>query len=227
MSVRFSISGFKFDGISNLVGSRDKRTLEQLLQQCAECFSDGTMKQQLHTVLQRAVMEGVPFEELDSESSIHIQAAAMLSKYDQEHVPTSIDGWKLNALENFENGLKNRLDAKGTELIRFLTVGRPIFGKRIEHTPQYYSYLLLPEIKGLRSYLKPYAPPKNKPVAPFDLEYMKRLISCGYEREVESINREHKYVEQSVSDLGDIEIALSRWLYELEIAGLDMWMFVT
>jgi hypothetical protein len=227
MATRFSISGFKFDTVQAVINKPDKRVLGELPGECSGAFLDEELNKELADTLKRTVEQGIPFPDLELESGPHIKAAEILCHYGQSHLSTAIEGWEISAIRDLARTLKSKASDDKTMLIDYLTEGRAIFGKRIEHTPQYYAYLLLPEVKLLRSCLKPYKQTKNKPNAPFDQEYLKRLVACGYGRELDNVQYDQLFAEESVEELDDIESALSRWLYEIESAALDMWLFVT
>ena len=52
-------------------------------------------------------------------------------------------------------------------------------------------------------------------------------MACGYGRQIETIKYENLYAEERPQEIDDIELALSRWLGEIEGASLDLWLFVT
>lgn len=227
MATRFQISGFKFGTLSAITSSADTDALGLLLSRPSYGFLDEVRNAEVKQILERAVLNGIPFPELDEESATHIEAAKILAHCKQDHFKTAIEGENLGALRELVKTMREKVNGDDFALLDFLTEGRALFGRHIEHTPQYYSYLLLDEVKRLRTLLKPYHPPKNKVSAPFDAEYMNRLTACGYGREVQNICRDFGFQEEDLDELDDIETGFSRWLYEIEVAGFDLWFYVT
>jgi hypothetical protein len=132
VSRRFNKYGFSLAQMRRLFGSRDEVALQQLHTEIAarDHYRSATDQNAIIEVVDRAVMSGVPFPELQTESWVHAVAAERLSRHGQE--------WLYNyssvledafALEEGLWGNYRKLATPETRaFLRGLVEGIPMFG---------------------------------------------------------------------------------------------------
>lgn len=155
MSIRVGAWGLDLGSILSMFGSKDQAFVERMTMEL-----DADEK----SVLERAVMEGVPFPELGKENWDHV----LLMKKLFEDAPDQTWGnveFKLFWLADvLEKGLFDQLDATSKKLIAYFVDGRPIFGKEFGDTEAFYGYLDAQEIQTLNQALDCFKlPPPDSP----------------------------------------------------------------
>ncbi|RYG26297.1 hypothetical protein EON82_03870 [bacterium] len=138
-------------GLRSLLGGGDKRIVEELSQSMDKSRLDERGRSQYREALSRAIMDGAPFSDVQTEKEAHVLLASHLARYGQRH--RRIDcGIPMEILQDFleEQGTLLR---DGKKLIRFLVAGRPLFGLRIG-AGKAYGYLLHEETLALRQSLE-------------------------------------------------------------------------
>ena len=159
MSLRLTISGFKLKGMQTLFGKGDVEIIEGVYSIFQKFVFENALcspeeKEELlnegRPIIERAVKEGVPFSDLNSETDNHSFVADVFAGYKQSIFETNSSDWKVRALWDFESDYRQRLHPIPQRLFSFLIDGRPIFGKDFKNTWSYYSYLSLEEVRILR-----------------------------------------------------------------------------
>ena len=104
-------------------------------------------------ILVRAISDGIPFPELETEGDVHMDVASVLAEYQQSLFATGSNGWKMQAFWRFEEDHGERLGAEARKSLGFLTRGRPLFGRRAE-ADGLYAYLDSGELDQLLAALR-------------------------------------------------------------------------
>jgi hypothetical protein len=158
MSLRPEIVGFKLAQLQSLCGSGDRAAIRNLKSRFAhvtpDSFDDDDEYHDLfHQALERAIMKGVPFDDLQSETNSHIQLAILLGEYKQKFISTSSNSLKMRGFWEFQRKYPNALSSEANDLFGIFTEGRPLFGRKIQTDWSYYGYLSRDEVAFLEESL--------------------------------------------------------------------------
>lgn len=163
MSLRPEISGFSLAQMQSHFSSHNRAVLAYLderLAQSLEAVADegpqavAEYQRTFETAAQRAVNQVVPFRELEVEGQAYVDLAIELSRYQQEHLPTDSNQWKMFVFEDFLAECGDDLSPEARALVGYFTTGRALFGHRIETGWSYYGYLTLEEVRLLATELE-------------------------------------------------------------------------
>ena len=201
MSERLEISGFSLKKLRALSGSHDKEALRVLTLTARDRFADAPMNARLQSVIKRSIERGFPFPDLAEETDVHTTAASLLADYGQKHLGMDSNFWRASALRDLAQQPPHQ---QATELLKYLSSGRPLFGKHIYTGEQTYGYLSLAEIQRLRTFLREPAPYHLNPAVS---------------------DRASGYVE--IEEFNDFPRALATWLKALDDQKQDLWIFQT
>lgn len=159
MSLRPELSGFDRKRLLGLCGTGDRAAAEALARELAQMvtFDDPGDLERSKNVIRRAVMEGIPFPDLETEGEPHVFAAIALANHDQRHRETGSSEWKMAAFDELGATIRGRIAPDAERLFSLFLEGRPLFGRRIETPWSYYAYFSLPEVKSLLATLEGYA----------------------------------------------------------------------
>ncbi len=139
MSVRPHAYGFDLRRFRGLFASGDITAIEACTARL-ELFAEDieneepeeaeAYREEAFTILRRAIMDGVPFSDLETEGPVHMDVALALSHFQQTLFDTGSNGWKMQAFWRFEHDHGERLATDARTLLGFLSRGRPLFGQR-------------------------------------------------------------------------------------------------
>lgn len=162
MSVRPDIYGFDLNRFRGLFGSGDAAGIEACsarLERFAEDIDPEEpeeaeeYREEARAILTRAIRDGIPFPELETEGDVHMDVAWAISEYQQSHFSTGSNGWKMQAFWRFEEDHGERLGADARRSLGFLTRGRPLFGRQAK-ADGHYAYLDSGELDRLLGALR-------------------------------------------------------------------------
>jgi hypothetical protein len=149
MSVRPNIYGFDLSRYQGLFASGDPAAIEACsarLEMFAEDIDPEEPEEaeeyleEARAILTRAIRDGIPFPELETEGNIHMDVASAISEYQQSLFSTGSNGWKMQAFWRFEKDPGERLGADARRSLGYLARGRPLFGRQAE-ADGHYAYL--------------------------------------------------------------------------------------
>ena len=102
-------------------------------------------------VVERAVMKGIPFDDVEAEDSLHFAVACTFAADGQEHRPTEASVYGAEALEK---GLLPRARKLGRPearaFVRGLVEDLPLFGRRFEEDGEVYAAIGLAKLRAFR-----------------------------------------------------------------------------
>lgn len=161
LATRGRIFGFDLSKMRRLFGCRDPEVLckvRDMLPEVVEHWPEVESQEFFviaEPVLSRAVMEGVPFEELDREDGGHtVLARNVFAVYGQDlYWPDGSDDWRAAAFWGLLDAIGSKARGEATCLFSYLTSGRPIFGRRCTDRHSYYAYLSNAELQEVRSHM--------------------------------------------------------------------------
>ena len=156
MSSRLEISGFDFQSMQKLLGSKNLQAVEALTKKVKNIFSDENMGNITGQIVKQAIMEGVPFKDIEAENDLHVAAAIALADYDQKHLGTKSNFFSVIAFWDSCEGIMNEIDPKAATLLKYFINGRPIFGTEIKSDDSFYAYLLNEELETLKKEITTY-----------------------------------------------------------------------
>jgi hypothetical protein len=162
MSLRPEISGFSLETLRSLFGCRDRGRLKALHAECDEGLGGDASDpgenrsgaEKVKRIIERVVMKGAPFPDLDAEDETHVVAMILLAAHHQETLPTESNIWKAPILDDLWDAIGEELPAKVAPLYRGFQNGRPLLGKKIESSWSYYSCLTRQEVALLHQSLE-------------------------------------------------------------------------
>lgn len=163
MSLRPAISGFRLETMQKLFTADNGVDTDSLFialeESATEHLGEDSKEQEKivskgKEVILRAVQDGIPFAELDSEEISHVMAADVLAHFGQDHheIDDTTD-WKMDVFWDLEEKYGADLDPSTKKLLHCISEGRPLFGKRIDSDWSYYAYLSCAEVMQLHSAL--------------------------------------------------------------------------
>lgn len=151
MSASVSAYGLAVSDILSMFGSRKRDFVSGLTKQ---------LSADQISILERAVLDGVPFPDLDEEGWSHI----LLMKRLFEGAPNQTWGdvtfprsWLMDVINE---ELLDKLDVRSKKLISYFIGGRPIFGKKFGDTEAIYGYLDTQEVQELNQALQLFKLPR-------------------------------------------------------------------
>jgi hypothetical protein len=158
MSLRPMISGFDLAKLRSHFGCGDQTLIAAVEAEFAHVAArspsiyDARLRAEVHEVLQRAVLQGVPFPGLQLETLAHVIVADLLAAHGQELLSTDADQWNhAGVAEAWEAGITTE---DGQEFMQCLLFGRPLFGREFDTSWNYYGYLGRAEVRRLRASLR-------------------------------------------------------------------------
>jgi hypothetical protein len=158
VSMRPTIYGFKLESIKKLFGSDDNVAFEKInksyRQAVSEIYCDeldelSQFSQKGEAIIRRAIMEGVPFAELDNEDDIHVLVADAIAHSAELKSPGNTTDWNMQAFRDLRCDLVDEIESDMISLLGIFEEGRPFFGKKINSTWSYYGYLTAKEARKL------------------------------------------------------------------------------
>jgi hypothetical protein len=161
MSLRPLICGFDLGKLRSLLGSGDRALIaaieadfDRRAAQYPAQYND-RFRARFREALRTAVLQGVPFPDLEAETEPHVELAILLASHQQEFLGTDSDAWNNSGFsEAWEEGITDDTDSE-EDLLGHLLFGRPLFGSYFETSWSYYGYLSRDEVRRLRASLRP------------------------------------------------------------------------
>lgn len=152
MSLRMTVSGFDLSRLRSCLGSRDPAAVAEIQTQLNSDGEDWdeALRGVTIAVVRRAVEEGCPFPDLESEQDPHVFAAYFLAQHGQEMLSLTAGDWKINALWDTKKACRDVLSAEALNLLAHLCSGRALFGRRIESSWSFYAFLSCQEAATLQ-----------------------------------------------------------------------------
>ncbi|HVS37937.1 MAG TPA: hypothetical protein VMS17_20425 [Gemmataceae bacterium] len=157
MSRRLNMWGFSLAKMRGLLGSRDRAAVQQLQYRLAEKYGylPEEQRKAIDGSVERAVMEGVPFRELEAENFCHSVAAELLSTHGQELLFTDASDYHGTALEDGLWGQYRKHAGPETRaFLRGLMEGIPLFGSRAPTDGSAYAAISLAKLRGIQRGLR-------------------------------------------------------------------------
>lgn len=157
MSRRLNLYGFSLSQMRRLCGSRDEAAIDQLRDRVASDFGyiPGERRDQLVGVVERAVLEGVPFPDLTAETSLHSLAAGLLAAHGQEW---RITGASVSDASALESGLwgqyRKHASPEAKAFLRGLVEGIPLFGRQPPPDGSAYAAVGLDSLRVFQPHLR-------------------------------------------------------------------------
>jgi hypothetical protein len=159
MSLRPEIFGFRLAQLRELLGSGRREILPALNEELAALAENDPFAEPeddeenvfeaAKAIVERAVVEGVPFPDLEAEDDAHVTAAIALARYQQSWKDTGSDIWQMGAFEELDDDAADSWPPQARPLFDCFLNGRPLFGERIETDWTYYGYLTAEEVRTL------------------------------------------------------------------------------
>ncbi len=153
MSRRLNLYGFSLARMRRLFRSQDERAACRISDRLAAEHPHwlGEQTRQVPEVVERAVMTGVPFAGLGTETSLHSLAADALARDEQEWLATPASVYHASALRDGlwrQYGRYARPEIKA--FLRGLVEGDPLFGQRPPEDGSSYTAVSLEKLRSFR-----------------------------------------------------------------------------
>jgi len=162
MSLRPQIYGFCLKDVQSIFASNDEAVLqkiyniyEKILGELLFDEPDETkeLKKQGREIIRRAVMQGVPFEDLKCEREVHTFAAEAVVRSIEIKPVGDTNDWSMQAFWDLRAEYGTKVSRDALNLFDIFYDGRPFFGKKIDSGWSYYGHLTLEEVNRLSTAL--------------------------------------------------------------------------
>jgi hypothetical protein len=133
LSRRLNLYGFSMARMRLLFGSRDHQAIEKLQNELRQ--RPGMQPQAVEEVrpvfevVERAILTGIPFRELDVETYVHSAAVMALAQYEQDWLITDASSYNASALEDGLWRYRKLASDEAKAFLRGLIEGLPLFGQ--------------------------------------------------------------------------------------------------
>jgi hypothetical protein len=203
MSSRINMYGFSLARMRRLFRSRDEGAARRIRDRLAAEHPDWRPdeRRDVGEVVERAIMEGVPFPGLGVESHTHSLAARVLAGHEQEWLPTHASIYHVSAVEGLWRRFGRRARPEVRAFLRGLVEGVPLFGQQPPGGESTYAAVSLEKLRSFQPGLA-------------DL-----LAQVAYR-----VGR----MTPNPGDEGPVEFAsgLCDWVDQIVEAGRDLWFTV-
>ena len=153
MSCRINIAGFDLRKMRTLIGSRSPTLIDELCAAFDKSWSDAETKADGYAIIERAVMEGTPFPDLQIETEIHATAACMFARHDQNMHALMSSTWNAQAFGELLRELPKKLPPLVRVFLRAMRDGTPLFGQEIRSSWSYYAYFAHAKVQAFHTAL--------------------------------------------------------------------------
>jgi hypothetical protein len=201
MSRRLNLYGFSMPQMRRLFRSRDEQAVRRIHDRLATEQRHWRVDevQQVSEIVERAIMTGVPFSNLETETYLHALAAGALARDEQEWLLTYASVYHATALEEGlweQYGKYARPEIRA--FLRGLVEGVPLFGQR---------------------------PPDEAPYAAISLEKLHSFRPGLEDLRDQVIYRIGRKKDPSDEDRAASEFVTEfcGWLDQIRDAGRDLW----
>lgn len=153
MSRRLNMAGFSMARMRSLFRSGDRDAVERIAAGLIARHSYWSPEacERAHAIVERAVMEGIPFRDLEVEDDLHSVVAQAFAEDGQEHHCTLASVFGADALER---GLWPKARKLGgpevRAFIRGLVTGVPLFGQSMPEDGEVYAAISLAKLRAFR-----------------------------------------------------------------------------
>ena len=180
MSRRLNMSGFSMAKMRSLFRSGDGEAVERIARSLAdEYYAWPSTKQDARAIVERAVMRGVPFDDLATESHLHFQVACAFAQDEQDRLFTDSSAFGAEMLEvHLWRQVRKQGRAETRAFVRGLVEGLPLFGQALPEESEAYAAVPLAKLKFFRPgpiefrYLLAYRAGEEDPTASFAADFL-------------------------------------------------------
>lgn len=131
MSIRLNLAGFSLPTMRGLFGSGDEEAIRRMRDSVSsdDPWRGSRQPEKVMEVVERAIRRGVPFRDLDEESSVHLEAAIALGHDGQEWLGTTCDYHATSLQSGILPRYARHARPEAQALLRGLAEGVPLFGR--------------------------------------------------------------------------------------------------
>lgn len=153
MSRRMNMSGYSMARMRSLFRSGDHEAVERVAAGLVAEHPDWSseVRERARGIVERAIMDGVPFPGLELEDHLHFAAACEFVADGQEHLYTVASTYGADALER---GLWPKARKYGgpevRAFIRGMVTGVPLFGQSLPEEEEVYAAVSLAKLRAFR-----------------------------------------------------------------------------
>ena len=142
MSIRPEVSGFDLVMMFRLFGSKDLSVLKETSKKLKKMYDlENNEFQECEGILRQAIMQGIPFSDLKTETNSHVWSAIVLADYNQKHLGTDSNIWGMDAVWDLGEKIGKTLPWPSSAFFNYLRSGRPLFGGAIDTDWSHYAFL--------------------------------------------------------------------------------------
>ena len=136
MSVRLNFLGFSLPTMRRLIGSGDAAAVARMRDRLVAGAADSPYRSEAEAyavaaIVERAVLDGVPFPDVVEESNYHFRAVGLLVDEGQEIVPTLASTYHASAMGELLRQYGKHASRETRAFLRGLAEGVPLFGRRL------------------------------------------------------------------------------------------------
>jgi hypothetical protein len=149
--------GFSLARMRQLCGSRDQDSVDQMRSRITTelHYTPVELREELFAIVERAIMSGVPFQELLEESAIHSTAAGLLASFGQEWLVTDASNYGATALEEGLWGRYRKYASRECNaFLRALVEGIPLFGTQPPADGSAYAAVALDRLRVFQPHVR-------------------------------------------------------------------------
>jgi hypothetical protein len=146
-----NMSGFSLGQMRKLCGSKNEEALGQLRERIHTKYHymDAGRRTPIAEVIERAVMSGVPFPDLQAETHVHSCAAELLALHGQDWLVTDASNYHASALEDgLWRGYGKLASPETKGFLRGLAEGLPMFGRQPPNDGSAYATVSLDRLRA-------------------------------------------------------------------------------
>ncbi|MDG3003575.1 hypothetical protein [Paludisphaera mucosa] len=152
MSRRLNMCGFSMAKMRSLFGSGDLQAVDRVFRGLASDLGDSfAFHDEARRILETAIMKGVPFPGLETESQLHYKVASALTGDEQELLWTEASSYGADAMEvGFRRYARKHGSPETRAFVRGLVEGLPIFGQNLPEDGEVYAAIGLAKLRFFR-----------------------------------------------------------------------------
>ena len=159
MSRRLNLYGFSMIRLRQLFGSKDRTVVERIQDRLRECPGLSPLPlahvRPVVEVVERAVMTGVPFSDLEAETDAHSSAVTALAGHEQEWLITEASNFDASALEvGLWGQYRKHASPEARAFLRGLVEGVPMFGSQSSTDGTAYAVVSLDRLRFFLPHLQ-------------------------------------------------------------------------
>ena len=152
MSRRLNMSGFSIATMRSLLRSGDAEAIDRISRGLAVEYHDWpTTPLDARSIVERAVMRGVPFDDLETETHLHYRVACALARHGQDWLDATADAYGADSLEvDFWRRVRKHGRPETRAFVRGLIEGVPMFGQGFPEEGEVYAAVPLAKLQFFR-----------------------------------------------------------------------------